>query len=266
MPRIGICCPVDNATVDDDSCLACRTGPPRAGVHCNYSYEMLKGMMDSSGRATAHLSATMLTSLCPRRTQLEQQESFHMSPSRLFPAWRGTMGHRMTEAHPEPDCIYEQRFEAHLMIDDRKIRITGQVDKINPGQRLIQDFKTKTDSKLTRLKTPEESHIQQLNIYRWLVWHGWPQKKLKHGEVLYKVGWPAHIEIDRLELLYWSMNGTKPLPCPTWSFEETEAFIREKVAVLTGELAEVPATLNPTSSRMCLDWCPVRMHCLSAVF
>lgn len=262
MPRIGIVCPVDGADVADHACLTCRTGAPRAGAHCHFSYEMLKGMMDSSGRATAHISATMLTTVCPRRVWLEPREDYHVSPLRLFPAWRGTMGHLMTEAHPAPDVIYERRFEVQLEIAGEPVRVTGQIDKLDIRNRRIEDFKTKADAKIGKLREPELAHVWQLNIYRFLVMHGWPQQAFTLDGMAYKPGTPAGIAIDELKLTYWSMQEPKALAAPVLDEGEVTAFIHARAAGLIGDCPPVPDHLDPYRDKLCVDWCPVRQHCL----
>lgn len=262
MPRIGIQCPIDKELIEDHTCLTCRTGAPRAGTHCHFSYEMLKGMMDSSGRATAHISATMLTTVCQRRVWLERHEDYHVSPVQLFPAWRGTMGHLMTEAHPAPDVVYEQRFEVDILFDDMVLKVTGQIDKLDIGNKRIEDFKTKADAKMFKLKAPDPAHVWQLNIYRYLVKHGWPQKPFKHGKITYKPGKPANIDIDELKLTYWSMQEPRSIMAPIYPQEEVHDFIKAKAVNVAGSLPDVPDNLDPHVDKLCIDWCPVRRVCM----
>lgn len=262
MPRIGIQCPVDQACIDDQTCLTCRSGAPRAGRHCDFSYEMLQGMMDNSGRKTAHVSATMLTASCQRRTWLEREQDYHVSPLQLFPSWRGTMGHAMTERHPQPDVIYEQRFEIEIQLSGQTMKVTGQIDKLNIHGRLIEDFKTKADGKLKSLKEPESAHIWQLNVYRYLVKHGWPQQPFTHRRKKYQPGKSAKIEVETLKLTYWSMSEPRPLWAPVYTDAEVEAFIKERAVTYISECPDVPADLDPFRSRLCSDWCAVRDHCV----
>lgn len=264
MPRVGVHCPVDGERIDDQACLSCKSGSPRpaCGTSCIYSFEMLKGMLDSSGRTTAHVSATMLTSSCPRRTWLEQNTSWHANPQAMFPAWRGTMGHRMTEAHPEPGCIYEQRFETRLRIGKTTYKVTGQIDKLDIRRSAITDFKTKTDSKIKRLKEPQADHVMQLNVYRWLVSTGWPQKRFELDGRIYRPNEPANIVIDSLNLMYWSMETTKTMAAPIMELDEVAAWVEERVLGLQ-ELPPIPDDLDPNRSKLCTDWCAVRDECLA---
>jgi hypothetical protein len=262
MPRIGIQCVIDLTPVDDHTCLQCRTGTARAGTHCHFSYEMLKGMMDSSGRTSAHISATMLTAACQRKVWLEKREDYHVNPIRMFPAWRGTMGHLMTEAHPAPNIIYEHRFELDMTIDDIPLKITGQIDKLDIDGKKIEDFKTKADAKMSKLRQPEPAHIWQLNIYKYLVKYGWPQQSFKHGSKTYKPGKPAGIAIEELKLTYWSMQEPRAIIAPIYDEKDVESFIREKAANLVGECPDIPDNLDPHVDKLCTDWCPVRSACM----
>lgn len=257
--RLGIRCPVDDACVDDATCLACRLGAPRAGTHCVYPYEMLRGMMDGSGREAAHLSATMLGGICQRQTWLQQRTGYYVDPSKHWPALRGTIGHQLIEQYSEPGAIVETRFE----IDLDGQRFTGQIDKFHPERKTLTDFKTKAESKRQPLE-PQPEHVMQLNVYRWLLWHGWPQQPVGP----YRPGEPARIPVDRMELVYWTFGWIAQLEVPTLEFSEVEEYIRNGLAVLTSEQApSIPADLDPAGLRgkvstFCQNWCPVRRSCL----
>jgi hypothetical protein len=259
MPRAGIHCPIDQQNVSDETCLACRLGAPRAGVHCVYPFELLKGMMNDAGRERAHISATMLGGICPRQTWLQSREPWHASPERMYPALRGTIGHAMVEMHPEPGAIVEQRFEA--VIDG--ITVTGQIDKLHPGNRTITDFKTKAEGKKAP-DAPQQEHIWQLNTYRWLVRHGWPQEPIRDGRTtLYTPGTPANIEIDRLFLVYWTFGWVAQIEVPVLPEAEVAHYIASGAAVQAApEPPDVPGDLDPWRSTFCRDWCPVRMACV----
>jgi hypothetical protein len=227
---------------------------------------MLSGIMDKSGRATAHISATMLTGICLRQTRLEMETDYHVNPLRMFPAFRGTMAHQVVESFPEPGYIYEQRFETELVLrSGKKLCITGQIDKLGITQRHIEDSKTKADAKLKKLSVPEPSHIMQLNIYRWLVYNGWPQKAFTHEGKKYGKKKPSKIEIDTLKLVYFSMNEPKMLRAPVMNLEEVEAYVVQRAEELTQPLLpSIPDGLDPYVSPLCRGWCPVRTACIQA--
>lgn len=270
MPRAGITCVLDNERISDAECLACAThATPRAGGPCHIPYEMLKGMMDDSGRERAHVSATMLGGVCPRQTWLQANEPWHVHPDRAYAALRGTLGHLVMERNPEPGSIGEQRFEAEV----EGYLVTGQIDKIHLGRRTITDFKTKAETKSPPSK-PQEDHVWQLNVYRWLVRHGWPQAVLTKDSTgarlpkKYAVGKPAGIEIDRLELVYWTLGWVKRLDVPVLDDDEVYRYIVQGLARQVDDLPPpVPEGLDPAGmrgavSKFCHDWCPVRHACL----
>lgn len=262
--RIGIHCPVDDAEIPDHTCLACRESSiPRPVRHCDFSHEMLQGMMDSSGRSTAHISATMLTAACPRQVYLKQHADYYEDPSKMFAAWRGTMGHKMTEAYPQDGCIYEQRFESAIVINGSTVKITGAIDKLDIRGKRIEDFKTKSEKKLEKMVRPDPAHTKQLNIYRWLVKTGWPQEEFELDGKIYKPGIASNIDIDHLKLVYWSMNEPRALPARLMKMEDIEKYVIERATTIQ-TLPDVPKTFDPMASVFCLQWCPVRSACIEA--
>lgn len=266
MGRIGIICPVDKRARSDADCLRCRTGVhplTTTGEWCDLSYEMLSGMFDGSGRVSAHVSATQLCG-CRRKVVLEAAHDYYADPLKLFPAWRGTMGHAAAERYPEPGCIYEQRFE--LAIPGHKKPFTGQIDKIDVARKQITDFKTK--DKLP--DGPDIRHVWQLNVYRHLVMHGWPQQAFEGiygGERwIFPVGVPAEIEIDTLVLVYWSMKGVVQYECPVWTHDATWEFIKDGYEeIIDDELPPIPEGYDPFHGPLCTQWCPVNQHCVAAL-
>lgn len=246
--------------------MRCRTSDKPLttnGKWCSLSYEMLSGMLDSSGRASAHVSATQLVG-CRRKTVLEAKHDYYADPLKLFPAWRGTMGHAAAERYPEPGCIYEQRFE--LRIPGHTRPFTGQIDKIDVARKQITDFKTK--EKLP--DGPALSHVHQLNIYRYLVMHGWPQQPFEGvygGERwVFPKNVPAEIEIDKLVLVYWSMSGVVEYECPVWEYDFTFEFIKNAYEeIVSDELPPVPPDLDPFNGPLCTKWCPVNHQCVEAI-
>lgn len=272
MPRVGVECPVDGARISDEVCIACRTGAPRAGKHCHYTYEQLKGMTDDSGRETAYVSGTMLGGPCPRQTWLKARKPWYLDPDAGHNAFRGQIGHLMMEQHPEPGAVYEQRFE--MTLPDGRI-VTGQLDKIHFARKEITDGKTKGEDKELPEK-PDIAYDRQLNFYRYLAWHGSPQKPITHdgtGLPLVRAilpGRPAHIEITSLYLNYWTFKhkGSRLIPVPLRAEADTLAYILSGAATqYADEPPPIPPRMDPAGMRgkvstFCALWCPVRRHCL----
>lgn len=266
MPRIGIRCPVDDADLPDDHCLACKRADcarvaPRS---CPWPYEMLSAMLDRRGRESAHISATMISSLCLRKVYLEREVDYTVSPIHLYPAVRGKIAHAMTERWPEPGAVYEVRFETVIALPTgNHVTFTGQIDKLMIDSGIIIDFKTK-DKVLPRAPQPE--HVFQLNCYRYLVQHGWPQKEIRHdayGSPLgpFCPGTPAGITINELRLVYWHLpTGRTAIFSVPLLDVDTE--ITSRLAHLTGPaLPDVPPHLDPYRSTFCCEWCPVVEQC-----
>jgi hypothetical protein len=286
--QVGVICPIDRACVSHADCRACATGPsPRPERWCAYSPEMIFGMTDDgSRRATAHWSVTMLNG-CLRQTRLQQATDYFVHLDRVFPAYQGTIWHLLTEYSPVPGVIYEQRFEVPFeLTDGRVIKLTGQLDAVDPLRRRIYDLKRKTESKeetrnnkTRRVYKPlpddvGEDYFRQLNNYRYLVYFGSPQQlvdrdafgnPLPGGMILYP-GVPAQIEVDWLQLHMANSTEVQRYPCARCDFGATEAYLRSRLDVLLAdELPPVPADLNPVSSKFCVEWCAplVREACLN---
>lgn len=233
---------------------------------------MLEAMLDTRGRETAHISATMLGG-CRRQARLQAEVEYYAHPAKLFAAMRGTIGHQAMEAHPEPGCLYENRFE--VLVPGFDIPLTGQIDKVDIVKKKISDFKTKD-----RLpETPDDKHVMQLNVYRYLVKHGWPQKPFSatfsNGDTWdFPLNTAAEIEIDQLELIYWSMSGVRTFSTdsgadalPLYSDEAVLQHIVDGMRELTAaRLPDIPSDRNPFSNKLCTDWCPVRNNCIERSF
>lgn len=265
MPQVGFICPVDQVAISTETCLACACADePRPQHWCDYSYEFLKGMAnDDDRRATAHFSTTMLSTPCPRQTWLLDRVDYHVHPMRMFPAFRGTMGHLVTEQYPEPGYVYEQRFELPVDMGDQSVMFTGQIDAFNTQKRRIRDFKTK-DSLPDMVK---EAYIWQLNCYRYLLYYGSPQKPFEDPNTgqWYVPGIPAKIEIDTVQLHMWNMSTVKRYPTITFDLDVVRDYITSQLAsLMMTELPLIPKRLNPIYAPFCRDWCPVRDQCLEA--
>lgn len=272
--RVGIHCPIDHADVSDEACLACARGCPRpaSGERCNYPPELLRAMMNDKGRETAHISATMVASVCARQNWLARREPYYVNPDRMYAALRGSLGHAMLEQFPEPGAIVEQRWEMH--IPGLATPVTGQIDKLSLTGNKIIDFKTKAEDK-NEPKSPQSGHVTQLNIYRYLVKHGWPQQEITHDAVgtpldrVFSPGEPAGLEITELELVYWTFGWVKRLPVKLLPDEQVrEIIIKGATQHIDSGIPPIPKTMDPmglkgTPSTFCTIWCPLRDACLT---
>lgn len=266
-------CPVDGAEISDEECLACAAGTPRpaSGERCDFEYEHLAAMMDDSGRETAGISATMLSSPCSRQTWLKTREPWYMRPDQNYQAYRGTISHLMLEGYPEPGSITEQRFELRL---ENGVIVTGKIDKFNPFARRITDFKSKAEEKDAPQKA-DRSYTLQLNTYKYLLKYGWPQERITHDAkgnelpVPYEVGVPAGIEIDEMILSYWTMGWVKRIPVPVMREETIHKHLLKGAADQDAdEIPEIGRFFDPLNpeTKFCAIWCPVREHCMTAMW
>mgnify|MGYP001042077894 CR=1 FL=1 len=218
----------------------------------------------------------MVSGLCLRKVRLEQEVDYVVAIEQLFPALRGKLSHHLTESWPEPSCLYEVRFELPIALPNgRTVRFTGQIDKLDPVNRTITDFKTKDKALPT---APDPSHIFQLNCYRLLAAEGWPQQPVTAdatGAPLDQPllpGSPAGIHVDRLAVVYWttarlaSTRRSEP-PARVVSFdvpvlpEIRQELIQRLLAFTDDTLPPVPPQLDPYSSVFCREWCPVNAVC-----
>lgn len=226
-------------------------------------------MLDDSGRESAGVSATMLGGICPRQTWLKQQTEWYANPERHYDAYRGTLSHLMLEQHPEPGSLAEHRFEVAL--PNGRI-VTGKVDKVHPAQKKITDFKSKAEHK-DAPERADKSYVWQLNVYRYLVFHGSPQTAITHDacgtELLspYLPGEPAGIVIDELELNYWTFGWVKELKVPVMPDDVIlDYLLKGSSEQYAAAPPPIPDDLDPgikKTSKFCLNWCPVRTACLS---
>ncbi|MHB1005011.1 MAG: hypothetical protein ACYC3S_05135 [Chloroflexota bacterium] len=85
-------------------------------------------------RKDAGTSVTMLTG-CLRRSYYGLTDDYYWYPSKLWPAYRGTLGHLLMENGADPANVCEVRFArdfgGHLL--------TGKPDEYNPARKLVVD-------------------------------------------------------------------------------------------------------------------------------
>lgn len=263
MPLVGVICDdpkYKGITYDFDTCLQCsRTGGPRS---CSSPYPLIYAMTQNSvERRDAGISATMLLD-CSRRVILQQEEDYYEPPSAYWPRLRGTLAHLLVEQYCDglDPKVAEVRFKRTIVIDDEEFEITGKPDLILPDRKLIIDFKSNKDvedsyqpMKNGKAKT---EHVEQINIYRWLV----------SGGVNTETGEITHIDIDYGQILYFDLMRWKtPISVPIWPLETTEEFIRSKVRPLHKYKTEgiLPEKIKDFfgDRHIWCQFCPLRDQC-----
>mgnify|MGYP000899221578 CR=1 FL=1 len=254
MPQRGFHCIVDFEDVSFEACIGCAATRGR----CQLTASLLRGMADQvrardDDRARADatretdqteasraplpaLSVTALTG-CVRQAYLKAVEPYYQRPDQQYWAYRGTLGHLLTERGAGPDVISECRFRRELQLPSgRTVTITGQPDEIDPARNLLIDYKT-TDRPP---RQPSPMHIAQVNAYRWLVA-------------------PEH-QIDRLGIVYLTMKGVQKAAVPLWPDGQVERFLAERAGALAEAYdgGEWPAL---TEDRWLCQFCPVAAAC-----
>jgi CRISPR/Cas system-associated exonuclease Cas4 (RecB family) len=141
---------------------------------CKYPYPILAGMVNNI-RADMGITVTQLLN-CKRKVVLDQRRDIYVSPDQLWYAFRGQMFHNIAQSAALDDWVVEQRFYR----DIAGVIISGQVDIIYPGRKLLQDYKTTKWIKDELV--PYAEHALQANIYAWLVE---PQYEIESMEIVY---------------------------------------------------------------------------------
>lgn len=263
MPLTGVVCDdprYRNQTYAFDECLACaRNRGPRS---CNNPYQLIYAMTQNKvERKDAGLSATMLLD-CPRRIILQQEEDYQERPSAFWARLRGTLAHLLVERYGEGigNNIAEVRFRKSIEVDDDVIEISGKPDLILLDHNVIVDYKSNkdVDDDFQPMKNgkAKHEHIEQVNIYRWLL----------AGGTNTETGETVNVEIEKGEIHYFDlMRWLAPIEVPIWPLEQTEAMIRKHALPLVRYRKEgkLPAMLTDFwgDRHAFCSFCPVREQC-----
>lgn len=230
----------------EDALLIARTHGSWAGL----TYELLAGMHESiTKERPAEVTVTTLLH-CARKVHLEHEAEFFTDPYRNYPAFRGTIIHALMEGFKDPEAITEQRYSREF---DGTL-ISGGIDwwRWFGDRALIRDFKSVNE--LPKYNSAYTSHIQQVNLYRWLL-------DLDPG-------------MTDIEIVYISMDGVKIIPLKAggttktgrkvaqqmWDDAKVEEFIRSRLALYRS--APLPYRLVPDEDLwMCAEYCEVKNLC-----
>jgi hypothetical protein len=205
------------------------------------------------------LSASTLSS-CPRQVILQARHDYYEDPSDYYARWQGTFGHYAVEMDgPYPGVVQEVRFYRTVNIAGMGIEISGQPDWIDIPNRTIEDHKFTQYAP----KDPRDSHVQQVNVYRWLVEGGHTR------EVENPI--PDNYRATTLKIHYYhgpSQGSKSRHTCheiPVWPDMVVEAYIRSKLEPYatykaSGSLAAVGLQNQPDMAWM-KDYCVFRHAC-----
>lgn len=230
MPVIGVICCRTNEPARFNDCIQCaKTGSPG---RCIYPLHLLQSMAgNEAGRVGAGISVTTLLG-CHRRAQLHQGYDYYEDPELMEARFKGTLVHegmeRLIQGHK--DVIQEVRYGRR--IDGQAI--TGKMDMILPnfvGGARIVDFKSAGRRKLGPDMVPSESHVEQVNIYRWIVEDGYEVEYTDHPDIyedVVQIQRRVQFKVGSAAILYIGDTGMQEVEIPLWPLEKTADFVREK--------------------------------------
>lgn len=209
----------DKREISFEDCIACAETTENA---CNFTAALLR-ILSQLGEKHEITVTSILG--CLRNTYLSRKHDYFAEPGELYWLYRGRLAHKVLEDAVDSDTqITETEFKRK--IDD--IEIYGTPDIILPKKRLIRDYKTCAEVPKYRQDKPYSNHIQQLNIYAWVV--SGQDKGRKNGkEVIFDNPLP---EIKRLQVTYLDMKNVKTTDAPLYKKEKVEEFLRLRAPVL----------------------------------
>ena len=282
-----------------DRCLA-HAQTRDASVDCNYTYEVLGAMFGAQQDRGNNISTTALLTPCVRQTVLERSVSYTNSLDKLWPAFLGTIAHRVLEGSMAPDAYGEERFWAPWGDD----YVSCSPDLVVPSKGLLYDYKGKFKKgwrEVGVFNRPEPEHALQLQLNRWIIDHAvgvGPEDKLPGKTTLTATGKtktyvanPAWADPTDLKPKEWSelvivyISEDRPVLMPVqkqpggkgtryvpdiWSDKEVEDFVAPRYDALQRGLVnyphEVPAIppefgyWEPPHGFPC-SWCSVVSEC-----
>lgn len=218
-----------------------------------YPYPLLKGIVENTQQRGDYISATSLLH-CLRADYLKRRIDYYISVESAYPMFRGTLFHSLLEENPNPNG----RIEEKALRTYKGIELGGTFDSLivykDGEQYVLQDWKT---TKALPKYGAYSSHVQQINIYRWL-------NKLP-------------LEKVRMEIHYFTMEGHKVCPLKDgsgrqrtnqyWTDKQVEEFLDKRLLPLAASMkAEMPipySYITEDEKWECV-YCPVKQQCADA--
>ena len=202
---------------------------PSSGCHFTPQFlrEIAKQFADTESFDANTWRVTELIG-CVRKARLQRTVQYALTPKQAFWMWRGSLVHQMLEDHqPDEVLLAEKRLFAKL----GKITLTGKPDALLAGNHLA-DYKS-TD-RLPR--EPREHHIDQLNVYAWLL--------AQNG-----------MHAESAEIVYVTMMEPRRLPVELATLTDTQAYIEARAKRL------VQKQLPPREETWECRYCAVSVAC-----
>jgi hypothetical protein len=244
-----------------------------------YPYPLLAGMVEQMRDRGSYISVTSLLH-CTRAEYLKRVEPYYISVEDAYPMFRGTLFHAMLEKSAHESAITEQK----TLRIYKGVEIGGTYDSMvvlpvkhkmgcdylrngatspcncpaaESKRFVLQDWKT--TKSLPKYDSPYSTHIQQINLYRWL-------NNLKPEEVIMEVWYFSMEGFKRCRL----KDGTGPARggrAPTnqhWSDQEIESFLDQRLMSLKASMMldiPMPYDTVPEDWKWECAYCPVRDKC-----
>ena len=203
--QIGVKCP--RGCILHSDCRRCALDP----LHpCQYGPDTLESMRvdysnpDREPDSSAFTPSRILA--CPRAARLEEDHDWYVDVDHAYAPTRGNMVHALMEAARYPGVVRtfrEQRFKTTIETSYGPQTFSGKCDLVIVKQFTegvlhcnIVDYKTVAKIGHDMVRARDE-HIQQINMYAWLVTKELPAM----------LGSP--VIVDGLELEYFAMEKTR---------------------------------------------------------
>ncbi len=271
MPMDCFKCEVDGEWVSFQDCLSCadqrllRIDQSGKARHCQFPRTYIAACIPNNSREHAGISATMVSSECPRQAMLERHCDFAAKPSQSQPSVKGTGLHDYFSRFVADGVLSEVRLGKVMPRSGRKI--TGQIDvylrvpanAVTPEHGRIEDYKFKAEKALFT-KAPLNYEAQQ-NIYRWMLVTGCCT--VPDGEII-----PPQEDITELVLYTSNHKDWGEVYCDIWPLERVEQFIEDKLDAFEGVNATnarfVPrGYMYPDRKTICTDYCHFYDRCVA---
>lgn len=237
MPLVGtVCCQTGKACSFDHCLRESRSGG------CDHGHPLIATMANSAkGREGSGLSTTTIIR-CPRQVVIEATADIFERPEDYYARYRGTAFHALEErAGPFDGVVQESRLFGSVGVLGEPCTVSGSPDWFDEGSGILRD--TKSTARIP--SEPYQHHIEQVNIYRWLI-------HKNSGRV------------NRAQLDYSDMRSHKLMDVPLWPLDVTEAFIVKclEPLVRSKQTGTLPPVLEDFPSAWECRYCSVKDICV----
>jgi hypothetical protein len=254
MPAVGFMCE-KKGPVEFDDCLACASTWSQP---CDFTYPMLKQMVDGIRRERKKVTITNLTG-CLRKEILSRRLEYYVAPSEEFWRFRGTLTHEIMSALKAEaydiekvvdegdrsvlvlkgdDLMIEQRLGMVFVHEGEEYPVSGQMDLVVKSKKKLVDYKTA--KAVPRYKNPYSNHTTQVNLYRRLCTEN-------------------DIPIESLEIVYMDMMQPKRLEAQIWPDKKIDRFFVDRLVPLWKAIRTETIPAKPDNDNdglwMCENYC-----------